>query len=270
MDDAPVYYSPGEHRRTGMSGCTFALLGCGVVALLLIVAIGIGVWYVTTNIRTIASNVLSSVVTSTVEQSKLPDDQKARIIARIGQVKEDFQAGLITDQQAEQVFDNLMESPLLPLGAVEFYEEQYIKPSELSEEEKQAAYRSLQRFARGVYEDKIPREAIDHVLEPVSEKEPVADKEGDRGRELKNKPTADELREMIKRAQQHADEAKIADEPFQVNVADELDRVIDAGLAGKSLKKKKDPKEEAKQEQVPIVEAPEQVEAPDQVEATEQ
>jgi hypothetical protein len=36
-----------------MSGCTFALLGCGVVALLLMVAIGIGIWYVTNNFRTI-------------------------------------------------------------------------------------------------------------------------------------------------------------------------------------------------------------------------
>ena len=87
MDNSPVYYSPGEHRRSGMSGCTFALLGCGVVALLLIVAIGIGIWYVTTNIRTIASELIGTVAVKSVEQSKLPDDQKARIIARIGQVK---------------------------------------------------------------------------------------------------------------------------------------------------------------------------------------
>ena len=260
MDDSPVYYSPGEHRQSGMSGCTFALLGCGVVALLIIVAVGIGVWYVTTNIRSIASDVIGAVVTNSVEQSKLPEDQKARIIARIAQVKEDFKAGRITDQQAEQVFENLMESPLLPLGAVEFYEEHYIKSSELSDEEKQAAVRSLERFARGIAEEKTEKQAVDEVIAPISE----AQSDGER--KLKENPTPDELRAMVKLAKAHADEANIPDEPFTVNVADELDRAIDAGLAGKSLKKKKEPKQEAKQEQVPRVEAPDQVEAPDHVE----
>ena len=238
MVDSPVYYSPGEQRREGMSGCTIALLGCGAVALLLVIAIGIGIWYVASNFREIASNLAETVVVESVKESKLPQDQKDRIIARVSQVKEDFQAGKISDEQVEQVFENLAASPLLPLGAVEFYEEHYIKPSELSDEEKTAAVRTLERFARGVYEEKIPRGAIDEVTAPISEKNAKGEQE------LKDKPTADELRSMLKLAKERADNAKIPDEPFEVNIADELDRAIDAGLAVRSLAKKKRPAEE--------------------------
>ena len=238
MANAPVYYSPQEPRREGMSGCTIALIGCGAVAVLMVIGVAVGVWYVANNIRTIASNIAETVVIESVKDSKLPQDQKDRIVARVSQVKEDFQAGKISDEQVEQVFKNLAASPLLPLGAVEFYEEHYIKPSELSEEEKTAAIRTLERFARGVYEEKIPRDDIDKVTAPISEKNAQGEQE------LKDDPTADELRSMLKLAKERADKANVPDEPFEVNVADELDRAIDAGLAGRSLKKKKPAEEE--------------------------
>ena len=54
----------------------------------------------------------------------------------------------------------------LPLAGVQVAKEQYIDGSPMTSEEKAAAERSLQRFARGIYEKKI-KPAEEQITSPV-------------------------------------------------------------------------------------------------------
>ena len=102
-------------------------------------------------------------------------------------------------------------------------EEQYINPSDLSDEEKADALLTLQRFARGVFEKSIPQKALDEITAPI--------KVGPVGQqELKETITTDELKALIEAARARADEAGVPNEPFEVNIADEIDKAIDAAL----------------------------------------
>jgi hypothetical protein len=84
---------------------------------------------------------------------------------------------------------------------------------------------SLQRFARGVFEKSIPTSAIDEVTGPISTK----DAQGHT--QFKQQLTTEELEEFIAAAKARADSAKVPNEPFQINVADELDKAIDKAMA---------------------------------------
>ena len=236
-------------------GCLKALgIGCGVVVVLLIVAVVVVVW----NFKRWATNIGRTAIVQTVEASKLPVDQKRRIIARVDQVAEDYKAGRITDQQLGRVVEEIQQSPLLPLGAVYFARQQYIDPSGLPADEKEDARLQLERFARGVYEGTIKEEAIDEVVEPIS-KPGTGDQI-----ELKERATDDEIRRMVAAAQRHADEAEVPVERFEVNVADELELAIDRAL-GRAPRAPPVDEERAPAAQEDQPEAPEEAE-PAQVE----
>jgi protein required for attachment to host cells len=90
----------------------------------------------------------------------------------------------------------------------------------MTPKEKDAAILTLQRFARGVHEKKIPKETIDDVVKPVADLMP-------NGRwKLKDKPTRMELDQFLENAKAKADEVMIPNEPFDLNIADELKKAI--------------------------------------------
>jgi predicted acetyltransferase len=109
---------------------------------------------------------------------------------------------------------------LLPLAGVQAARQKYIEPSDMTPKEKEAAILTLQRFARGVHEKKIQKEAIDDVVKPVAELMP-------NGRwKLKDKPTRMEIDQFLENAKAKADDAMIPNEPFDLNIADELKKAI--------------------------------------------
>lgn len=199
-------------------------VGCLVVLVILIVAIAAGVWYVRSNWRGWGAQVMQAASEGVVAQSGLPDDQKNQILAQVRSLGDDFKAGKITTDQMQHVMQEIVQSPLLPLAAVQAAKQKYVEPSDMTPDEKAAAIRSLQRYARGVYEQKIPRENIDDVIKPISTLKP------DGRWELKSKPSRLELDQFVANAKAKADEAKIPDEPFDLNIADELKKAIDKAL----------------------------------------
>ena len=209
----------GEFRRAGvLQGCLIAL---AVVAVLLIVA-GIWVWF---SWRGWAASGVKSMTQQAITQSQLPQDQKDRIIAKVNTVADDFKAGKITMKQMGEVFESLAASPLIPFAMVWGAEEQYIKPSALDEEGKAAAHRNMERFARGVFEKKIKEPAIEEVLDIIS----ITNVSGQR--QFKQTLTPEELNQFLEKVKAKADEAQIPDEPFVVDIAGELEKAIDEGLA---------------------------------------
>lgn len=120
-----------------------------------------------------------------------------------------------------------MASPILHVGMVMLAEEKYVKPSGLSDEEKADARRTLDRLARGVHEKKISETELEQVGAPITVTKP------DGSTELKETVTDEELRAFLKLARDKADEHEVPDEPFDVNIAEELEKAIDSALEQK-------------------------------------
>jgi hypothetical protein len=158
-----------------------------------------------------------------VNDSGLPDDQKKMILSEVEQLGNDFKSGKISTQQLAQVAKAVQESPLIPLAGVQAARQKYIEPSTMSDKEKAEALLAVQRFARGVSEKKISRDTLAEVVSPVAELRP-------NGQWIpKDNPTRMEIDQFITNAKAKADEAMIPNEPFDLNIAEELRKAIHGG-----------------------------------------
>ncbi len=206
------------------SGCRNFALGCGCAAgCLLLVVAGIGVW-LSMNWKIWSADFTKKVAADAVAKSSLPVDDKARILKRINQLADDFKAEKVSTQQLGHVMEQIAKSPLLPLGLVMAADEKYVKPSGLSGDDQDAARRTLQRLARGAFEKSIPENDLQEAMQLVMQHQP------DGNQQLKERLTDDELKAFLEKAKEKADAASVPDEPFEVNIADELEKAIDKAL----------------------------------------
>jgi hypothetical protein len=199
-------------------------LGCGCAAgVLLLVVVAIGAW-VYMNWKIVVADGAKKFAADAVAKSQLSPDDKARVLNRINQLADDFKGDKVSTEQLVKVMEEIAKSPLLPLGLLTAAEEMYVKPSGLSEDEKDAGRRTLQRFARGAFEKSIPQKDAEEVMKLLTEKQPNGTDK------LKERLTDAELQAFLQKAQEAADAANVPDEPFEVSIADELDKAIDKVL----------------------------------------
>lgn len=210
-----------SHTPTRRGG-VFA--GCLVVlAIVIAIIAGIAI-YVGLHWKGWAADVMQQATTAIVNESGLPQDQKSQILSDVQKLGNDFKDGKVSLDQMQKVGVAIAESPLIHLAGVQAARQKYIEPSDMKPEEKAAANLALQRFARGVFENKIPKEAIDDVVKPITTLKP------DGKWELKAKPTRQELDQFVANAKAKADDVKVPDEPFDLNIAAELKKAIDKAL----------------------------------------
>ena len=210
-----------DPRPPRSNGCRNLALGCGcATAVILAVVAGLGVW-VAMNWKNLAADFGKQIAADAVAKSSLPAEDKARILNRINQLADDFKAGKVSTEQLGKVMEQIAQSPLLPLGLVMAADEKYVKPSGLTNEEKDSARRTLQRLARGTFEKSISEEDTQEVMKLVMDHHPNGNEQ------LKDRLTDDELKAFIEKAKEKADAASVPDEPFNVNIADEIEKAID-------------------------------------------
>lgn len=201
----------------------------GILKVLLIIfgilflCVVIGGIYVAMHLKEWAVDIANLAAQEVVNDSGLPDDQRSAILAEIRQLGDDYKAGKVSTEELARVAKTISESPLIPLAGVQLARHKYIETSDMTKQEKADAILTVQRFARGVYEKKIPQEEVDDVIKPVAEARP-------NGRwKLKENPTRMELDQFLANARNRADAAMIPNEPFDLNIADELRRAIHGG-----------------------------------------
>jgi hypothetical protein len=201
-------------------------IGCGAVLIIALCLITAGGYWVWNNAKSLVSGVAAEGMIQMVETSDLTDDQKSRIVLRVEQVRDDFVAGVITLEQVTEIGERISESPAIYIASVMFVEQVYIVPSGLSDDEKEAANRTLQRYARGLYNGDYPIETLDDVLAPIQK----TDASGQQ--QFKENPTDEDLRDLLDLAKEKADSAGVPDESFEVDVAGEIENAIDEVLQG--------------------------------------
>lgn len=200
------------------------LQGCLIVLAIIVVIVGVGLFWVYMNWRSWTASAMVEVTKAALVEFDLPQDQQQAIVAEIDRVAQDFKDKKISPQDLIRIMEQIAESPLLPIAGVIAAEKQYIEPAAMPQEEKADAVRSLQRLARGVHEKTIPKEAIEDVIKPIVTINPGG------GWKFKQQATLEEVRQFIENAKSRADAANVPDEPYTIDIATELRKAIDRGL----------------------------------------
>ncbi|MAE66468.1 MAG: hypothetical protein CMJ18_19540 [Phycisphaeraceae bacterium] len=196
-------------------GC---LVAVGIVVILMIVA---GVWLYF-NFRTLAAEIGRTTMTEFVKTLELPSDQKQGVIDQVDRLTEMIKNKEVNVEEIGRIVQTITEGPVVAVGMMLLAEEQVIDPSSLTDEQKQQGRLDLQRLARGIVEGAIPPGVIEDVAQPIATTGP------DGKQTLKEQPTDEEVREFLAAARAEADAAEIPNEPFTVDLAEEVRRAIDS------------------------------------------
>ncbi|MEO1535507.1 MAG: hypothetical protein AAFS11_08100 [Planctomycetota bacterium] len=235
MDDGiPV------EQKSGGAG-KYIAVGCLAMVFVVLIALVIGGVFVANNWKSWAAPAITEIMANGIRDTDLTNEQKRELIARVEAMAGEFEAGTLTFEDLQKIGEALETSPLIAVGIVEAMNAVYIRPSDLPDEEKTEAVRLNQRLARGIFEDRITPEELEPVLQPLSSGDGVQITSSDgsdgstasfRINDLKDPEqiTVEELREYMGNARSLLEMKAIADEPFEIDVIEEFDKVIEAAI----------------------------------------
>jgi hypothetical protein len=201
-----------------------ALVGCLVAIGVVLLMLAIAAYLVAANWRGWAADMMNEASRLVLQEADLPADEKSEMLAHLSDFAEAFKQKRVSFEQFSQSLVMLSESPLIPVGMVMTVEEGYLKPSTLTDEEKEQGARALQRYARGLAESVYTIQTMEEVFAPIGYKD------GESFRlNAKSAVNDDMLRLAIDNARAKADASNIPDEAFVMDLSDELRRILDPG-----------------------------------------
>lgn len=210
-----------ERKRSLWQTC---LIGClGVLAIMLVLAV-VALFWVSRHWRGWFADIGSQVINQGIDSSDFPPQEKVEVKEQVERVAKAFREGQISGDQASAIFKKLMESPLMPTFVVMAVERNYFDHSKLNDVEKAEGRKSLKRFARGIFDDKIKDKDIDKVMAHVADRKPGGQWQ------LRSTVSDDELWAALSEAKAQADAASIPPEPENIDPSDEVKRIIDESL----------------------------------------
>ena len=224
-----AYASPGfpnePPKSASGNGCLWALL-LGVLGFVVVAVLvcGIGGYYVYKNAKSFAVDIARNIAVKVIEDSELTAEDKQEVIQQVDRVVVAYKEGKIDEKDLEKILTEIQNSPLQPLAVVYFVEQQYLDKSGLTAEEKADAKKQLQRLVRGGIEKKIAEKDVEALLAPLQKTGPNGEKQ------MKDTLTDEEIKTFVAGAKKLADDAKIPDEEFQVDIGEEVRRIVDAAL----------------------------------------
>ncbi len=217
------------------------LVGCGVVLLVLIILVGVGAYFVISNIRGWTADASTKAIDQMLTEAKIDPNEHAEIMVHVESLMTRFEDGEIEWVQLGQVAEQLAQSPVVPSAMVISIDRLYIAQSELEDEEKAQARVDLARYMQGLFDKTIDPDTMNDVLEPAITHSPDDDdirlnlKLDENGRTITALKSADqvsteELRELIANAKALADEAGVTENPEPVDLSDEVQKAIATAL----------------------------------------
>lgn len=217
------------------------LVGCGVVLLVLIILVGVGAYFVISNVRGWTADASTKAIDQMLTEAKIDPNEHAEIMVHVESLMTRFEDGEIEWVQLGQVAEQLAQSPVVPSAMVISIDRLYIAQSELEDEEKAQARVDLARYTQGLFDKSIEPDTMNDVLEPAITHSPDDDdirlnlKIDENGRTITALKSADqvsteELRELIANAKALADEAGVTESPEPVDLSDEVQKAIATAL----------------------------------------
>lgn len=206
-------------RRGGVLG------GCLVVLGLIVVLLIAGGVYVSMNWRGWMADFSVQGAREVLNQSDLSEEQKSAIMVHVEDLAADFKAGDVTLEEMANILQELAESPVIPIAAVYGARAAYFNESGLTDEEKANADLQMQRLARGVFEEQISMEEMQDAIDEIA----VQTSESNWHIREPEVVSDEDLREMVDKITVLADEKGIPNEPFEVDIAGEVEQAIKRG-----------------------------------------
>lgn len=208
---------PPPRRGWGCGSCLMALVVTGLIFTALCAA---GGYLVYRN----APGWAHDAIVAAVNESDLPDSQKQDVAGELDRLLSAYNEGTVSTEQMAEAFGELSKSRTMGLLMAYGTMKNFIEPSGLSEDEKAGAKLAFHRVARGVYEQAVEPKQLEDAFDFISQK----DFNGNR--KLKSHVADDELRALVAECNRVADEAQVPVEPYVVDVAADVERIVDAAL----------------------------------------
>lgn len=212
VDNAPPR---SNTARTIVLGC----LGVAVAGILLIVLL---VVWAARNMRDWAANIGEQALTQAVSEMELTDEDRAEVQSQVTRVADGFRGGDVTVEEIGELAEKLAKGPVATVGVIRFAMKHYIETSGLSDDEKERAKLTLERFGRGFVEGKLDLSDFDEISSPIMIHHGNQHRLKDR-----DQISDDDLREFLKGCEEKADGAEIPDGPWEFDLGGEVRRVVD-------------------------------------------
>jgi hypothetical protein len=209
------------------SGIATALLVGLIAFFLIIVAVGV---YAAKNFNVLIAHGITAGMNAVINNSAIPGQEKAEVTRIINQLKEGYLAEEITTEELGLVLEAIGACPALPIGLVVQFEQSYVVPSGLNNDEKKAAGLHLNRLARGLADGRLDWSIAEEILAPISD----PGEDGKRNLRSPSLVTDNEILEVLVTAKELADEAGISEEKIEIDISDEFLKSVEEAL-GRSL-----------------------------------
>jgi hypothetical protein len=233
---------PQQPRGGGNWMLGLLLMGLGVLTLGGVVCVA-GVWYVATNVDRWLVGLGREAIVAMIEEAEIPEEEKKEVTAQVDRVVAAYKERKIDQADLERVLTGLEEAPAMKVLSLYGLDELYLSGADLSEDEIKDGRRTYERALRGVYEGKLSEDALYAALPAQMNFGADFDDETDPEKlreqitlvaNAANKPlTADDVRESLVKLKVMVDNAGIPNEPFQLDIGDEVKKIVDDLLAGK-------------------------------------
>lgn len=198
------------------------MLGCFSMILISAAVIGGGAWYAASRVPEWSRDAVAEIV----HGSPLTEEDKEQLIAQIDRVLLAYQDGQMDLEQLMELSEHVVRSPVFGAIVAEAAEDKYIAQSGLSDRERAAGRLQLRRVVQGVYEQRITPEQLGPVLDYISRPDPSGQ------RQLIAYLDDDQLRAWIDECRRVADQAGVGPGGLNLDIGDEIERLVNAQLNG--------------------------------------
>ncbi len=196
------------------------LIGCFAMFVIMLIAGGIGIWFLAKKGPAVLAELARTGLTTAVNESDLPEEEKKQVVAQVDRLVDGFKSGEITGDELGAAMQEVMQSNVMGGFIVAGFKAQHIDNGNLPEEEKAAAGRSLERLWRGMDEGKISMDDLEPLMNIV------ATKNGDTW-QMKQSLSEDEVRQFVSKSAEIADQAAIPDEAYPIKISETLKKFVD-------------------------------------------
>ncbi|MCA9273170.1 MAG: hypothetical protein KDA31_09005 [Phycisphaerales bacterium] len=218
----------------------FILVGCLSIVIAGLLLGGIGTVVVWKNWRGWTANFSTAALDETLKGIHLPNEEHDALMQRARLLADEFVQKRITVDEFQKLGDALTESEFMPMLIAKAMYGGYIAPSTLSDEEKARGQLVFGRLARGFVDKKLVDDDFEAVLAPLGKSGQYSinvDSDSKSGFSMRSpqQVSAEDLLEVIARAEKLAEEKELSPEPLNVDIVQELDRIVEETLGRKII-----------------------------------
>lgn len=163
--------SKSEARGTDAVGCFPAVMAASVLmGIVMFITFAFAAWVIFQKRGDLASRTVRATIVSELEQSRLDAKTKSELITELRNFADDIDAARVSDKQAVDVLQKLLQSPMLRWGDLAALDD-WVKANATADQSA-AFHRDCTRFFRAAELEKANAADLQDILAPASETSP--------------------------------------------------------------------------------------------------